>query len=98
MPNLRIAGLVALALAFAACGTPTVMVIGVAPSACAFNQRKTCQFGFVQVETELDAGTELSRPECDSLCLPVNCAGESKKCSIQTDANGPVVLCEPVGC
>ncbi len=100
MGNLRIAGLLAVTCSFLACGPPTVTALSVEPNACAFAQRKTCQTGSVQVETALPPGTELSRPECDSLCLPVNCAGESKKCTVQTTADslGQVVLCEPMGC
>ena len=82
------------------CGPPALTVLATAPNACAFDQRITCQSGKVQVETELPVGTELSRPECDSVCLSVNCAGEAKKCTVQLDpqTQNRVVVCEPVGC
>jgi hypothetical protein len=88
------------ALTLAACGPADVTVLKVSPNACAFTQRSTCMTGMVQVATDLPEGTELSRPECDSLCLPVNCAGEAKKCSVQKqlDSATPVVVCEPLGC
>jgi hypothetical protein len=100
MGNVRFSGLMAVALSVIACGQPSVTALKVEPNACAFAQRTTCQMGLVPVETELPAGTELSRPECDALCLPVNCAGEAKKCTVQlaADSLGQVVLCEPMGC
>lgn len=96
----KIALLLVCAFVLVGCGTPELTVLTYEPNACAFTQRATCKMGAVQVDTELPPGTELSRPECDSVCLSVNCAGEAKKCTVQIDSQTQdrVVLCEPMGC
>jgi len=99
MSNLCRALLLAAPIALLACGPAAVTVTTKVPEACSFAQHATCKSGSVQVETDLPTGTELSRPECDSICLPVNCAGEAKKCTVQLEPQTQtrVVVCEPLG-
>lgn len=94
----RVSRALILVLGAIACGPPAVTVLAVTPNACAFTQRATCKVGAVQVTTDLPEGTELSRPECDAVCISVNCAGEAKKCSVRVEAQTQVILCEPLGC
>jgi hypothetical protein len=86
-------------MAVLSCGPANLKVVSVAPNACAPGQFATCNSGTVQVETDLPPGTELARRDCDWICASVNCAGEEKRCSVESQplTQTRLVNCESIG-
>ena len=86
-------------IALISCGPTNLKVVSNAPNACSPGQFATCNSGGVQVETDLPPGTELSRGDCDWVCLSVNCATEAKRCTVQSQplTQARIVVCESTG-
>jgi hypothetical protein len=86
-------------IALISCGPVNVKVVSPGPVACAPGQFATCTTGSVQVLTDLPPGTELSRHDCDWICLSVNCASEEKRCTVQSQplTQDRIVVCQSVG-
>ncbi len=86
-------------IALASCGPMNVIPLEKRPDACTGSFLATCQEGTVRVATDLPAGTELAPSTCATICLPLMCAGEKKKCVVEDLplSTEKQVRCTPMG-